>query len=226
MPHALDNIAWFCLTGPHAAMASGKGGARRYAKGYPPLAGFSNLEAPDFDALAPLCSSGEVIYSEAWAGGNPLGWQVVAERTIVTMIWDGPAPAEDRAPDEILPLTPEHAGSAVRLAAAADFPVFGQRAIEAGEFFGIFRADRLIAMAGERLFAMGYREISAVCTDPEFEGRGFARRLVNVLVARELRRGEVPFLHVVDENTRAHGLYLRMGFRNQKESAIRVLVRE
>ena len=44
------------------------------------------------------------------------------------------------------------------------------------------------------------REISGVCTHPEFQGRGLARRLVAELVRRELGRDQTPFLHVLRAN--------------------------
>jgi ribosomal protein S18 acetylase RimI-like enzyme len=80
-------------------------------------------------------------------------------------------------------------------------------------------------MAGERMCAAPYREISGVCTHPDFQGRGFARRLTNKLLRRQMQRGEVAFLHVLRDNTGASGLYERMGFRNHQERAVRVVAR-
>jgi predicted GNAT family acetyltransferase len=78
-------------------------------------------------------------------------------------------------------------------------------------------------MAGERMCAGALREISGVCTHPDFQGRGFARRLMTKLIRRQMRRGEVPFLHVMRSNAAAHGLYERMGFRDYRESVVRVV---
>ena len=73
--------------------------------------------------------------------------------------------------------------------------------------------------------AGAFREISGVCTHPERQGRGWARRLVMELVRRQLRRGETPFLHVMSANTVAHDLYARMGFRDYREVVVRVIGR-
>lgn len=94
-----------------------------------------------------------------------------------------------------------------------------------GDCFGIFDGDRLVAMAGERVHAPPYREISGVATDPAWQGRGLARRLMLKLVRRQLARGETPFLHVMRSNEQAHALYLRMGFRDFREDAVRVVTR-
>jgi predicted GNAT family acetyltransferase len=80
-------------------------------------------------------------------------------------------------------------------------------------------------MAGERMAAETLREISGVCTHPDYRGRGLARRLMLKLVRRELRRGEIPFLHVMRDNHSARRLYEEMGFRVYRESVVRVVSR-
>ena len=124
-----------------------------------------------------------------------------------------------------MPLGPAHADQAVALAALTRPGPFGPRTIELGEYFGCFEGGRLVAMAGERMHAGDLHEISGVCTHPDFQGRGLARRLVARLVRRQLARGETPFLHVMRDNAGAHGLYLRMGFRDHAEPVVRVLAR-
>ena len=80
-------------------------------------------------------------------------------------------------------------------------------------------------MAGERMFAGRLREVSGVCTHPDFQGRGLARRLVAKLIARQVARGEAPFLHVMRDNAAAHRLYVGMGFRDYRETVVRVVSR-
>ena len=94
-----------------------------------------------------------------------------------------------------------------------------------GEYYGIVEGGRLLAMAGERMHAGPYREISAVCTDPAHQGRGFARRLTQKLVAIQAAREQVSFLHVMSHNTRAIAMYERMGFRPYREFPVRVVTR-
>jgi predicted GNAT family acetyltransferase len=45
------------------------------------------------------------------------------------------------------------------------------------------------------------------------------------LLARQLARGETPFLHVMSANAIARGLYRRMGFAEYRESVVRVIER-
>jgi ribosomal protein S18 acetylase RimI-like enzyme len=140
------------------------------------------------------------------------------------MIWDAPRPPEDAAPDAI-PLRSEHASQAVELAKLTNPGPFGIRTPELGEYFGYFDGGRLIAMAGERLCAGDLHELSGICTHPEFQGRGLAKKLSLKLVYRQMERGKTPFLHVISHNAAARGLYEKMGFRNYLETTVRVITR-
>jgi ribosomal protein S18 acetylase RimI-like enzyme len=224
MAHLLDNIFWNTLSGLHAHLSTGTGRARRYAPGFSPIVGFPDPQQPDFAALLPFCEPGEHFYCDAWSGPAPDGWRIEAEATMYRMVWDGAMPERDEAPAAV-PLGPGHAAQALALALLTRPGPFGPRTIELGEYFGYFEGDRLIAMAGERMAAPGLHEISGVCTHPDHQGRGYARRLMLKLIRRQLARGETPFLHVMRANEAAHGLYLRMGFRDYCETVVRVVAR-
>jgi ribosomal protein S18 acetylase RimI-like enzyme len=220
--HLLDNVTWFTLAGPHAKFAAGAAGARRYAQGFSPILGFANPEQPDFAGLAGLCEPGEHFYCDGWSGTSPAEWRIEAESTMFKMLWEGDLPATDEAP-EAVPLGVEHAEQAVELASLTRPGPFGPRTIELGEYFGSFEGQRLVAMAGERMFAGTLREISGVCTHPDHQGRGLARRLMRKLIRRQLQRGETPFLHVMRDNAGARRLYAQMGFRDFRETVVRVI---
>ncbi len=220
----LDNIAWHALVGPHSQFATGAGDARRYARGFSPIAGFVDAARPDFDALAPHVEQHEAFYCDGWSGPVPNGWHVEAESTMFKMAWDGEMPEVDDAPDAIR-LGPEHAAQALELASLTRPGPFGRRTIELGDYFGYFEGGSLVAMAGERMCAGTFREISAVCAHPAHQGRGFARRLMSKLLRRQLMRGETPFLHVMRDNATARKLYARLGFRDYRETVVRVVAR-
>jgi GNAT superfamily N-acetyltransferase len=224
MDPLLDNIMWHTLSGAHARFAAGAGGARRYARGFSPLVGFADVSRPDFEALAACCEPGEHFYCDGWSGAAPDGWRIDFESTMFRMVWDGEAPGTDEAPEAVR-LGPQHARQALELASLTRPGPFGERTIELGEYFGVFEGDRLVAMAGERMHAGTLREISGVCTHPDAQGRGWARRLVRKLLRRQLQRGELPFLHVMRDNAHARGLYARMGFRDFRECVVRVIAR-
>jgi len=222
MNNLLDNIVWHTLAGPHAAFAAGTAGARRYAPGFSPIVGFADMERPNFGGLTPHCEAAEHFYCIGWAGSAPSGWRIDTETTMFKMIWASSLPAREAAP-EVLRLTREHVPQALELATLTRPGPFGPRTIELGDYFGCFEGERLVAMAGERMHAGALREISGVCTHPDFQGRGLARRLVAKLIRRQMQRDETAFLHVLRDNSSAHRMYERMGFRDYKESVVRVI---
>jgi len=224
VPELLDNIFWNTLTGPHAKFAVGAGGARRYAPGFSPILGFERSNAPDFESLVPYCGAGERFYCGGWAGDMPAGWRLEAQAYMCCMRWEGTAPVDEDIPSAVR-LGTEHADQAVELALLTNPGPFGPRTIELGEYFGCFESGRLIAMAGERMHAGNLREVSGVCTHPDFQGHGLARRLMIKLMLRQLRRGEIPFLHVMSVNATARRLYERLGFRNYHETVVRIIAR-
>ena len=220
----LDDIFWLALSGEQARFASGAGAARRYAPGFSPILGFEDREHPDFAALAPYCQAGERFYVDTWSGPAPAGWAIAIEKKMKRMVWTGGLPDEDDTLDA-RPLDASHAQQAVDLAVLTNPGPFGLRTIELGEYFGVFEDGRLVAMAGERLHAGPFRELSGVCTHPAHQGRGLARRLSLKLVRLQMQRGQSPFLHVISSNTTAHSLYERMGFRDYRETVVRVVER-
>ena len=222
MKELLDNIVWHALTGPQARFSAGNDAARRYAKGFSPIVGFADQARPDFASLAPHCEAGEHFFCDGWSGAAPDGWQVEAETTMHKMVWEAAPPVRDDAPDAVQ-LGPEHGSQAFELATLTRPGPFGPRTIELGDYFGMFDGTRLVAMAGERMHAGTLREISGVCTHPDHQGHGWARRLMTKLVRRQVARGETPFLHVMRDNLRARELYERMGFRIYREAVVRVV---
>ena len=86
-----------------------------------------------------------------------------------------------------------------------------------GNYYGIFEDNLLVAMAGERLHLNGYTEISAVCTHPDFTGRGYAAFLVSRLADEIIKKKEIPFLHVKNDNRRAIQMYERLGFEKRMD---------
>lgn len=93
---------------------------------------------------------------------------------------------------------------------------FGMRTHETGNYIGIRDGGRLVAMAGERMQCDGYTEISAVCVNAKHRGRGIAGRLMNILRHEIRERGDIPFLHVRDDNSTAIDLYASLGFETRQ----------
>lgn len=217
----LDNVFWQALADTQRGFSVGTDHVRRYARGLPPLLAFADPERPRLEELEPFCDSGERFYTSGWHGDAPAGWKVELEATMELMVWAGGTPVEEAI--EAVPLGSAHVESMVELAMLTKPGPFGPRNLELGGYLGCFEQDRLVAMAGERMRAGHWREVSAICTHPDWQGRGLARRLVQRIVAAQLRRGEMPFLHVMSSNSGAVHLYEQLGFAQHRTCVVRVV---
>ena len=208
---SLDNPIWFALTTEHRLLARSHGLARRYLPNVSPLAALLHPSSEAFADLRRLVSPGEQV---ALFTASPLDvpgdWQVDRSRWIDQMICEASLPPPSVAP---LRLWTKDVPEMLELAAATEPGPFLPQTIQMGSYFGIRASDgRLAAMAGKRLQSTGFVEISAVCTLPEFRGRGYAQSLTTFLAARILATGKTPFLHVKSENG-AKVVYQKIGFR-------------
>lgn len=113
-------------------------------------------------------------------------------------------------------LTNEHIDQMLSLTALTKPGPFFNRTIDFGNYFGIFQDGKLVSMAGNRLAPGDFMEISAVCTHPEYLGRGYASCLIQNQINFNLVSGKTPFLHAFVDNP-AVALYEKLGFRLRKE---------
>jgi ribosomal protein S18 acetylase RimI-like enzyme len=209
----LDGWTWSALTTVHASLAEGDGLAKRYPAAIGPLAGVREQSEEAYRALARvLRESPPGILFLTEPPRIPAGWRVVREWMLEQRVLTGDLPADDGFPIE--KLSERDAGEMVALAALAEPGPFRERTIELGGYVGIRdpASGRLVAMAGQRTALTGFREVSAVCTHPEYRGRGYGGALT-AHVAREIAaRGETPFLGVRVDNQSARRVYERIGF--------------
>ena len=126
-------------------------------------------------------------------------------------------------PFQALPLSTVDVPEMLALTAATAPGPFLPRTIGLGRYFGIRSDDgRLAAMAGERLQLSAFTEISAVCTDPNFRGLGYAKGLVSMLASKLFSEGKMPFLHVNPDNG-AKVVYEKIGFRMRTRIRLTVI---
>ncbi len=197
---------------------------KRYVRGFPEMIGYDDPSNPDFASFKPFCDPGERFYCAEWRGPEPDGWKIEVDTSMCAMLWKGTLPVPDISLP-IIRLGMEHVPQMLEIAAVTRPGPFPQRPMEIGQWYGVFEGDRVVAMAGERLFAAPLREVSGICTLPEHQGRGYAKRLTEHVIRSQLARGLTPFLHVASSNTRARTLYQRMGFEVEREIPMRVVSR-
>jgi GNAT superfamily N-acetyltransferase len=208
---ALDNPIWSSLSTEQAALARGTSLAKRYEADVAPFAAIESVTGRSSDELASIVAAEEQVYLVGVAPELDERWMLLSSSRIVQMVWQ----SEVHVPEsdaEIEPLGANDREAMLALTAAVFPGFFRPRTPEMGRYFGIHKGSVLAAMAGERMYLRGFQEISAVCTHPDFTGRGYAARLIAHVTNLIRARGATPFLHVGEANARARDLYLRLGF--------------
>jgi GNAT superfamily N-acetyltransferase len=127
--------------------------------------------------------------------------------------------------ETMLPLGSQHIEEMIALTSLTKPGPFSQRTIEFGNYHGIFKDDKLVAMGGERMHLNGYTEISAICTHPDFQGRGFGAQIVHFLSDQIIAKGQIPFLHARIDNVTALNVYKRMGYVTRAEMYFAIFAR-
>lgn len=223
MSEHLDNPVWHSLVGAHADYAIIDTLAARFWRGVNPIGAVSEDSEAAWLALAGLTENDEVLYTGIIGGTKiPDCWAVERDVPMLQMILNKPPPAIEE-PVRWTELADGDITEAKALAEMTKPGPFDDGTMRLGRFIGYFERSQLVAMAGERFCLPGHREISAVCTHPDWQGRGLARKLMTEIIAGIQGRGETAFLHVLTENTGAVRLYETLGFETRVEMRMKVL---
>lgn len=220
--HALDHLPWTALTGRQRRFAVGNERVLRFSAPVAPFGAMIDTSPATFDALRDVINEhGPVALTTGDEVVPPAGFALVRHAKLLQMVWQGepqPAPTLD-----YVHLEARDVPDMLELTAATQPGPFGPRTFELGDYLGVRREGKLIAMAGERMKIDGYTEISAVCVDAGFRGQGLVVGLMKLHIARIRARGETPFLHVLTSNHGAASIYEALGFVARRELSLTVL---
>ncbi len=211
--HPLDNPIWESLAHRHREVALVRGEVRRYPAEIAPFLGVPGPDTPLQPAIDALVAPGDSVFLLGAAPPEPAGWALRHLGDLAQMVCDAPLP--DVAGPAFIELGEAQRVDVLTLTALVYPHYFRPQTMRLGRYFGIYEAGALAAIIGERMGPPGWREISAVCTHPDFLGRGYARRLMAWLSNDILASGLTPFLHVSPQNTRALAMYRNNGYRTR-----------
>jgi ribosomal protein S18 acetylase RimI-like enzyme len=219
----LDNPIWHSLTTTHSRFAEGEGLARRFDPGIGPLAGLREQSPEAYRALEELLPPGE--FATLFLDSDlelPPGWRLLLHLPGDQMVCTGATEASAHS-FSFETLGDVDVAEMLELTKLTDPGPFRSGTIELGNYLGIREGGRLAAMAGQRLALPGFREVSAVCTHPDFRGRGYAQALVAAVADSIRERGETPILHVLSSNSAAIRVYESLGFKLRYKLKIAVV---
>ncbi len=225
-PGLLDNMAWHALSGPQSELAtwSSNGCAVRYQRKVSPICATDRTDDQAWDGLAELAGpGGYVSLFRDTVSSAPDGWRDVFNEEVSQYI---AVDLADRPDIATIELGEPDAEEMVALAKLTEPGPFSIQTYRTGRYFGIREDGRLIAMAGQRMRADGWGEVSAVCVHPDALRRGLGGLMTLAAAHDIIDRGDRPMLHVRDGNDPAHALYLKLGFEVRKMISVGIYRRD
>jgi len=212
MDHPLNNPIWTALNSGSASFAYGNGTVRFIDRRIGFFAGIPRYDAEHLDQLYAEMDSGMrvIVFTPGFLELDAK-WKVCNDNALLQMVYE-------------MPFVNLPVDSNIRALSAADVPEmlaltqlakpgpFLANTIDFGGYFGFFVDGRLVSMAGTRLAAGPYTEVSAVCTHPDFVGRGLAQRVLPHVLNYVQQKGQIPYLQLYPDNLPAYRLYQRLGF--------------
>lgn len=224
MTHVLDRPMFSALKTCHAMHAEGGPLALRYRSAISPFAATADDSPEALAALGELVEPGNaVVVGRVGTQAVPVGTFAEHVTTALQMVADTLVPPGKNIP--FLELSARDGPEMYELASMTKPGPYNPQAYLFGGYIGIRHRSRLVAMAGQRMQVPGFTEVSAVCTHPDFRGKGYGSFLMSTVAARISARGETPFLHVYSSNTNAIRLYETLGYAHRAEISVTVIRR-
>ena len=217
----LDNPIWHALSTAQRTLAHGNGLAKRFSTDIAPFGGLIDQSPAAYQALEEILPGAVTALFLDAEPILPNNWEMVHSGEMYQMICETPALLDERP--IFRELTMADVPEMLALTKLTEPGPFLPRTIELGAYLGVHDAGSLVAMAGERLHLTGFTEISAVCTHPQYRGRGYGNALLSALISRIMRRGETPILHVRTQNAAALRLYEKLGFKVRAQLHLAVI---
>jgi len=222
-PHELSNPVWNGLSGPHAHLGLAVGKVRRYRSDIAMFVAVEDTRDPDMPGLLDLLGDGNSGFVTEGPVSLPPGVEIVRIADVQQMIVDDWSPVPVVL--EMVPLGEADEPAMLDLTEMTKPGPFFRKTRLMGTYRGLFEDGRLAAMSGERMRTSAYTEISAVCTHPDYRGRGYAKQFVSQGGNEIMADGKTPFLHTFADNAVAIATYEKLGFRRSRMMTFTVIRR-
>ena len=217
MEHVLDNPIWHALSTRLTHLNKGSNRVKYFDEAVSPFVTMNFWDEDDLKEMEEILPKERSFYVLIPRVVNiPASFEQLYTTPIYQMVCNAFC-TQFRSNQQVLEMAEGDVQEMIELTALTRPGPFSSQTMSFGRYIGIREGGRLAAMAGERMKVPGYTEVSAVCTHPDFLGKGYASHLMSILCAEIIDRGETPFLHVRADNPRAIRAYERLGFRISRD---------
>jgi predicted GNAT family acetyltransferase len=179
MIHLLDNPVWSALNTGNKNLAQGTASVKYYPTEVSPFVGLKKNDSTSLMDLYNNTPDNNELYAVVDLNeiDIPQPWNLIQSVPLLQMVCENPI---QRKPftEKIINLSVEHIPQMLALTQLTNPGPFRQHTIDYGHYQGIFDGKNLVAMAGQRMYLPPYVEISAICTHPNYLGRGYAAQLI------------------------------------------------
>ena len=210
----LDNPAWYALNEMHSHFSSGTHNFKRYNPEIVLFAGFDIDNEDAFKQLDEVVGINESVFLFDKFPSLPANYSIDAFVECLQMVCPVPLPVE--ISEDIVLLNEENTTEMFSLVSTVFPGYYLLHTNRMGNYFGIFKENKLVAMAGERLCMNGFTEVSAVVTNPAYTGRRYAQQLMTHIHKTHVAENVISFLHTGSNNERAIKIYELLGYEKRR----------
>ena len=123
---------------------------------------------------------------------------------------------EVKITEDIVHLTKKHIDEVYDLIWLVMPGFYQKKGFEMGNFYGIFKDNKLVAISGQRMQTDDFIEVSSVVTHPEHTKRGYAKQLITHTTKEILKENKLPILHT-NKGNKAIPLYEKLGYKLSRD---------
>lgn len=210
----LDNPVWYSLLEVHKNLCVDYGTVKFYQPDYCPFGAFENV----IDTSAALDEYAQLSGNFFVVGKKPsFSKKLVVKNELIClqMVIENMIELEDD--NDIIKINNNYKDALFMLVNEVQPGYFKKNTFMVGDYYGILKEDKLIAVTGERMKMDGFTEVSAVVTHPDYTGKGYAKKLVAYTVNKMFTQNKLPYLHVAEKNIAAINLYEKLGFKTRRK---------
>ncbi|MBD3749417.1 MAG: GNAT family N-acetyltransferase [Sphingobacteriales bacterium] len=224
MKHPLDQPIYAALQTAHQSYALGDQNACFYRKDIANFAGLKNYDEAGFKCLDEFSESGmlHILFSPVQLS-IPSNWKKIRHIDMFQLVYESDQIPAQKKEVAVQDLTKANVAEMLALVELTQPGPFLSQTILLGNYTGVFEDGKLVAMAGHRFHPAPYIEVSAVCTHPDYLGKGYAYEIIREQIRRILLKNQIPFLHVRQDNVGAIKLYEKLGFTIRTEMFAEVI---